>query len=214
MNFSSLFLIVMMTVTLLLTRAQSLRPASGLRIDDYTFYQGQDSAQGDITYLPGRTAQQLKDFCNRDATCIGFSTKGWLKSSLGTRSEWYRWSEATDEGIYVKAGSYMYYPGLDSSLGDIVHLPGLTVNELKVYCDSDSSCVGFNTNGWIKNSLQSRSEWHSWSMSAEEGLYVKYRASVTQNTCFRGKAEDLRVESSTTLEKPFEKATQLSKEYM
>ena len=214
MNFNSLFLMVMMTVTLVLAHSRSLRPAGDLRIDDYTFYQGQDSAQGDITYLPGRTAQQLKDFCDRDTACVGFSTKGWLKSSLGTRSEWYHWSETADEGIYVKAGSYMYHPGLDSSLGDIVHLPGLAVNELKVYCDSDSSCVGFNTNGWIKNSLQSRSEWQSWSMSTEEGLYVKYRASVTQNTNFRGKTEDLRAEPSATLEKYSEKATQLSKEYM
>ena len=214
MNFNSLFLVVMMTMTLILTRAQSLRPVTDFTVDNYVFYQGQDSPHGDIIYLPDKTAHQLKDFCDRDAACVGFSTKGWIKSSLGTRSEWYRWSEAADEGIYVKAGSYMYYPGLDSILGDIVHLPELAVNELKAYCDSDSSCAGFNTNGWIKSSLQQRSEWHSWSISAEEGLYVKYRGSVAQSSSFRGKTEESRGESSATLEEHFERANQLVKEYM
>ena len=166
------------------------------RIDDYTFYQGQDSAQGDISYLPGKSAQELKTLCNRDVACIGFNTNGWIKSSLQTRSKWYRWSDAANQGIYVKAGSYMYHPGLDSNLGDTVHLPGLEVNELKAYCDSDSSCVGFNTNGWIKSSLQPRSEWRSWSISAEQGLYVKYRYPTVKDVSSYEKSDDLNVMTS------------------
>ena len=81
---------------------------------------------------------------------------------------------------------YIYYDGLNSKGGSITKLPGQTVEQLKVICDSIPNCVGFNAGGWIKNNLRPRSQWNHLKAHVGEGIYVKIDASdpTTNSTLY------------------------------
>ena len=68
---------------------------------------------------------------------------------------------------------YTYYDGLDSVLGDITNLPGQSVEQLMVICDSIPNCQGFNTENWIKNYILPRNKWTLWAPFPRNGMYVK-----------------------------------------
>lgn len=71
---------------------------------------------------------------------------------------------------------YKFSPGLDSGYGDITIVKELAdkVDDLKRWCDSDSSCLGFNTNGSMKNKLQLQEKnWYKWTSDPKKGFYLK-----------------------------------------
>lgn len=58
---------------------------------------------------------------------------------------------------------------LDSLGNDIKNVPDLPVHELADLCKSDTNCKGFNTGGWLKNSIKSDEE-----LTEYDGkLYIK-----------------------------------------
>lgn len=70
-------------------------------------------------------------------------------------------------------GGYEFYPTADSHGNDIGN-----VSESIVFqeCDSDPTCDGFNSNGWVKDTVLPKSQWGSWTTDATKGFYVKKTA--------------------------------------
>ena len=69
--------------------------------------------------------------------------------------------------------NYVFTQGMDSNLGDIKNVPGQTVDQLKRLCDTTMGCLGFNTNGWIKNQLSPQAQWVRWTDDPAKGFYNK-----------------------------------------
>jgi hypothetical protein len=69
--------------------------------------------------------------------------------------------------------SYTFHQGMDSGGNDIGKGPANDIAKLKSMCDANPSCKGFNTNGWIKHTLQPQSYWSKWTSDADKGTYVK-----------------------------------------
>lgn len=73
----------------------------------YTFYQGYDIAQNDITHddsLIGNI-DGLKAFCNDTPGCVAFNTNGWIKNKVLPRNQWARWENPkSTDGVYVLDG--------------------------------------------------------------------------------------------------------------
>merc|ERR1719454_1774234 len=66
--------------------------------------------------------------------------------------------------------TYEEKPGKDSGGGNMERLEGLSVSELEEACSEKPECMGFNSAGWLKSSIDSADKWYDW----EEGsLYVK-----------------------------------------
>jgi len=66
--------------------------------------------------------------------------------------------------------TYEEKPGKDSGGGNMERLEGLSVSELEEACSEKPECMGFNSAGWLKSSIDSEDKWYDW----EEGsLYVK-----------------------------------------
>ena len=71
--------------------------------------------------------------------------------------------------------SYQFCAGLDSDGGDIGQSANLANNitGLANACDANSTCRGFNTNGWLKNTIADQPKWVKWTTDPAKGLYVK-----------------------------------------
>ena len=67
--------------------------------------------------------------------------------------------------------TFKYFDTLDSADGDFNHLQGNSVVQLKVACLKNSNCKAFNTNGWMKNKLNSTLT----SSGAGTGIYIKQK---------------------------------------
>jgi hypothetical protein len=65
--------------------------------------------------------------------------------------------------------SYAEHSGKDSRGGNYKRLPGATQEELEEACNANADCVGFTSEGWLKNELDDESEWYSSGVN----LYVK-----------------------------------------
>jgi hypothetical protein len=162
------------------------QPASA-NIEGYTFHQGLDSDSGDIKLLNAQTPQQLAQFCSENTNCLGFNTNGWVKQNLLPKIDWTQWTSEPTEGFYVKneidtsvaqpasanIKGYTFYQGLDSDSGDIKLMNEQTPQELAQFCSETINCVGFNTNGWVKQNLLPRIEWTQWTSEPTQGFYVK-----------------------------------------
>jgi hypothetical protein len=88
-------------------------------------------------------------------------------------------STTTKCTVNPKLPGYLFCPGAESSGGNIGNQGGLANNTaaLANYCDSLPNCAGFNTNGWIKTSIQPRNLWVNWTNDPNKGLYVKQKES-------------------------------------
>lgn len=79
--------------------------------------------------------------------------------------------------------SYRFAAGKDSGGGDIRREWPASVASLKATCSHEATCMGFNTNGYLKRSIQPEAKWDTlgiwntlWDAStpvAERGLYIK-----------------------------------------
>ena len=89
--------------------------------------------RGDLVHLEGKTVDELKTFCSNDPSCLGFNTKGWVKTSLLPKFKWNYWTSDPSKGFYLKRrlqkfpsgtnsshSSYMFFQGLDSDGGDLI----------------------------------------------------------------------------------------------
>lgn len=56
---------------------------------------------------------------------------------------------------------YIFFPNKDSMGHDIQHIPNKTVEELKEECDKDPKCIGFNTLGYMKHTINDEDDFIS-----------------------------------------------------
>ncbi len=67
---------------------------------------------------------------------------------------------------------YVFYQGLDSGGNDIRQDESQdNIEELKKQCDKEPKCIGFNTNGWLKQLLNPFSKWVKWTDEPNKGFY-------------------------------------------
>jgi hypothetical protein len=73
--------------------------------------------------------------------------------------------------------SYTFHQGMDSGGYDMSHQGGLANNipGLKAWCTEREACKGFNTNGWMKNTIRPQSQWYQWEKTGDpnKGMFVK-----------------------------------------
>ena len=148
----------------------------------YTLYQLTDSVSGDIIQLKGKSIEELKAFCDGSTGCLGFNTLGYIKYILADPTQWINTIGDSKQDLYVKQYSqcpasnlegYSFHQGKDMLRGDITYLPGYSVYELKINCDVDSECLGFNTQGWLKKKILPKDQWVTVSTNCGKGFYVK-----------------------------------------
>ena len=61
---------------------------------------------------------------------------------------------------------------MDSMGGDLVKLTG-TIDHIALACRQIPNCVGFNSNGFLKESLHDYSDWYKWTDDSTKGFYTK-----------------------------------------
>jgi len=66
-----------------------------------------------------------------------------------------------------------FYPFMDSGLNDIGRDSSGNEEDYAKTCYEDSNCEGFNSNGWLKHTIQDQSAWNQWTNDSSKGLYVK-----------------------------------------
>lgn len=69
----------------------------------YTFHQGMTFGGNDLANT-GLTdnVPKLAAWCDANATCKGFTTDAWMKSTIVPQDKWYKWSDVATKGLYVK----------------------------------------------------------------------------------------------------------------
>lgn len=72
------------------------------------------------------------------------------------------------------ADPYDFYAGADSDANDLRLVDGSVdrVDQLKTACTADASCMGFNTNAWLKSKINPKVSWKHWSDKPTQGMYV------------------------------------------
>jgi hypothetical protein len=68
--------------------------------------------------------------------------------------------------------NYDFYPYMDSGGNDIQNVSG-GIGAAAAACNVNSACRGFNSNGWIKHTIEAQSQWYKWTNDANKGFYVK-----------------------------------------
>lgn len=84
-----------------------------------------------------------------------------------------QWAEIAFTKVYTNR--YDFYQGMDSGDSDMSGQGGLANNvpALQNWCNSYSTCAGFNTNGWMKSYIRPSNQWYQFSTVPGQGLYVK-----------------------------------------
>ena len=79
---------------------------------------------------------------------------------------------ATDNKVTGR--DYTFNQGVDSTGNDITQAKDYAnkVSELKSKCDDTPKCVGFNTNGWLKHTINPPATWSKWTADPDKGLYI------------------------------------------
>merc|ERR1719163_2347608 len=60
---------------------------------------GKDSGGGNLERLAGKSVEELEEICSEKPECVGFTSEGWLKSSLAEPGDWYDWDGGD---LYIK----------------------------------------------------------------------------------------------------------------
>ena len=70
--------------------------------------------------------------------------------------------------------SFTFYPKRDSHGGDIGERIVGPLHFIASVCRKNSDCLGFNSNGWLKNFIRDRAEWdNNWTQDESKGFFVK-----------------------------------------
>jgi hypothetical protein len=71
---------------------------------------------------------------------------------------------------------YVFWPTYDSTgsdLGTQMNPASVSISSMISACNSNSSCRGVNTNGYMKSSIKPLRLWSKWTTSLCQGLYIK-----------------------------------------
>lgn len=151
-----------------------LEPAVAPRaLDRYTFIQGADINGADITRRPEleNNPAALAVECERTPNCVSFNHQGYLKNVMRDPAKLNRypdWASNPAAGLYYKTGvafevpagtsgvpGYTFEQGLDMYGFDMPARTDLAGNvpQLAQLCTADPMCAGFNTAGYLKNTV-------------------------------------------------------------
>lgn len=182
----------------MITNNVTIQPFSDSLYDNFSFYQGYDSMNNDIMQYPNKTIDELKTICKSMPDCVGFNSNGWMKHKIVNPTNLVKEpSFATyTEGIYIdltkkkelKFDNYIFYEELDFVGSDITHVSNRSIEELKIMCDNDPNCMGFNTLGWLKSSINPSNLCNLYGKSNSEfkdGIYMKDMSEEINNIKLR-----------------------------
>ena len=80
-----------------------IRNKAYINFDNYSFYPFKDSPDYDTRFIPGKSIEELKQFCDNDPFCAGFNTLGFFKHKIRPESEFINLNFGlSTEGLYVK----------------------------------------------------------------------------------------------------------------
>ena len=136
--------------------------------------------QGDLGEQDGTPASCI-DICESKSGCTGFVSNGnhcWFKNKNAktpaynsTVNYYYKGNAPSGAAIVPPTSKYDFVQGMDAGT-DIVNKSG-SIDDLKIACDADVNCMGFNTNGVLKTSLPPKDQWKNWTKDSDKGLYIK-----------------------------------------
>ena len=155
--------------------------------DPFEFVPHLDSSGSNIGRLgEGMTLEEMQALALSRDDVVAFNTNGYFKSALRDRTEWIRWTDDPNQGLYIQRrptadgpspeliDPFEFVPQLDSSGSDVGRLgEGMTLEEMKALALSRDDVVAFNTNGYFKSALRDRSEWTRWTNDPNQGTYIK-----------------------------------------
>ena len=158
------------------------KPLPGIQssLGDFDFHPLMDSLGGDLDKINGNI-DELAVACRNHPDCVGFNSNGFLKKILNDFSDWYNWTEDSTKGLYTKRpfseiesplDDFHFHPLMDSLGGDLIRLTG-TMNDIALACRKDPDCLGFNSNGYLKESLDDYCDWYKWTDDRTKGFYTK-----------------------------------------
>jgi len=75
-------------------------------------------------------------------------------------------------GIYWFGNGWTFFPNVDIPGGDIGNFPSAVGNPT-VSTQSSGECIAFNTNGWLKRTAVSKSQFAKWTSNGYEGSFTK-----------------------------------------
>ncbi len=98
-------------------------------------------------------------------TIVGAAERDWI---LSDQFDGINWDET------IQGASFEFFQGLDSPGGDYLMVKDHGLEELKLACLNTHHCLGFNTNGILKHTLQPPEKWSRWAgqKNSQHGLYV------------------------------------------
>ena len=137
-----------------MARGATVAPASS---QHFTVLRGHDLHGHDLARPRARNVDELKIACLYTPGCTGFNTLGYLKNNTAGAAP--NPDEATD--LYTLAPGppsayhYLQMPRSDADHEDLRRAPRhSTVAELEALCSNDTACAGFNSDGWLKGTVQ------------------------------------------------------------
>lgn len=154
-----------------------------MELPGYYYYPGLDIAGQDITNYSNKNISELKILSDSDSNSLGFNTLGYIKKNIGFKNLIKIRNKPM--GLYIKntnLSEYIFLPGKDSVGYDIITLYDLNINKLKLICDLDPVCSGFNSYGFIKYKINQTNNLINIPYiphkninlkSGESGLYIK-----------------------------------------
>ena len=70
--------------------------------------------------------------------------------------------------------SFTFFPKKDSRGGDIGERVIGPLHYIAAVCRKNSECLGFNSNGWLKNTIRNETEWdNNWTQDESKGFFLK-----------------------------------------
>lgn len=92
------------------------------------------------------------------------------------------------EGFDGVTDRFHFYQGKDSHGGDIVPYPVAgSLFSIADTCWEDPECKGFNSNGWIKRTINNMDLWYTWTDVPTKGLFLKNPSDAGADTGGRRK---------------------------
>ena len=169
---------------------------------EITFDKTTDDDSVNLTLAANKDVKELQRICDAVDECHGFTSDGWLKSSLGDENNWkqeegvdifekYLKTSKTEDSTYL-APELIDVPvdkrfnltlekhpfkkiknkTVDETAVDLQHIPDRTPSELQAICNRYPNCAGFTSDGWLKESL---GNWRDWPKKPGTHIYEKWK---------------------------------------
>jgi hypothetical protein len=155
----------------------------------YYTVEGWTSNGGDMLKLSDLDLDDRLEWCSQRARCVAFDSNGNTRRSLQPRSQWEKVVDGENDEKYTmwikknaKIPADSYEKGYEHYKGYAIKGNSITrvindVNDQKQWCNRRRKCIGFNSNGWMKQGKHLQKDW-SWFGAEKTTLYIKGRYSA------------------------------------